>query len=95
MYDYLIESGKDASSMIDGKTFFGDDYITKDCIFDELFLISEDPLFETLTQECLEIICCTCAVMIRSQLRDQLPGGKYFSPDERVLEETKNCHVLM
>ena len=29
--------------------------------------------------------------MIQSQLRDQFPGGKYFSPNERVLEETENC----
>ena len=29
--------------------------------------------------------------MIQSQVRDQLPGRKYFSPDERVLEETEDC----
>ena len=60
-------------------------------IFEELFLISDDPLFETLTKECLEIICCTCAIMILSQLKDQLPGGKYYNPYNRVLEETQNC----
>ena len=91
LYNYLIKSGKDASEMLENKTFFEDRFISKDLIFEELFLVSDDPLFETLTQECLEIIYCTCAIMIQSQLKDQLPGGKYYNPDNRVLEETQNC----
>ena len=58
-YDYLVESGKDASSMLE--TFFEDNYITKDSIFDALFLISEDPLFDVnsgVFGNCLLYMCC-------------------------------------
>ena len=29
--------------------------------------------------------------LVKSQLKDQLPGGKYYKPTQDVLEETKNC----
>ena len=43
LYDYLVESGRNASSSLDSKTFFEDDYISKICIYEELFFISDDP----------------------------------------------------
>ena len=29
--------------------------------------------------------------MIKSQLRDQLPGGKYFAPDNKTRSDLQNC----
>ena len=37
------------------------------------------------------MICCTCSLMVKSQLADQLPGGNYHSPTTHILNETKNC----
>ena len=91
LLDYLVKCSKNASSMLEGSTFFVQKYITKDSVYDELFKEPEDALLECLTQECLEMICCMCSVMVESQLKDQLPGGKYFKPDKRLYEETKNC----
>jgi len=91
LFNYLVKCSSDGSQMINSFTFYDEQHITKDEIYFELFKESNDPLFEALTQECLEIICCTCSVMVQSQLKDQLPGGIYHQPDSTVLEETKNC----
>ncbi len=82
---------KDASSLMEVEIDFHSDLKTKDAIFDELVHVTDDPMFETLTQECLEMICCTCSVMVKSQLKDQLAGGKYHQPTNEVIEQTKNC----
>ncbi|XP_066922613.1 uncharacterized protein [Clytia hemisphaerica] len=90
--DYLELCSRDASSMLEGKTFFEEKYVTSNCnIYKALFRETEDPLLDCLTQECLEIICCSCSIMVRSQLKDQLPGGKYFQPSEKIVKETTNC----
>ncbi|XP_065673357.1 uncharacterized protein LOC136090527 [Hydra vulgaris] len=91
MFNYFVCCSSDASIMLSGSTFFDVKYLTKDELFDCLFSNCNDPLLDALTQECLEVICCSCSVMIQSQLRDQLPGGKYHNPDVDVLEETQNC----
>ena len=91
MYNYFVSSSSDASKMLIGQKFFDDQYLTKDEVFTHLFSDYNDPLFEALIQECLEVTCCSCSVMIQSQLRDQLPGRRYHNPDVIVLEEPKNC----
>ena len=47
--------------------------------------------FDSLTQERLEMICCSCAVVAIRQLADQLPGGKYHQPSVDVQQETQLC----
>ena len=55
--------------MLQGLTVFPDELLTKDEVYDELFRETNDLTFDTLTQKCLEIICCTCTIMIQSQLK--------------------------
>ena len=88
---FLDEVHHDALSLINENTPFEEKYITKDSIYTELFRDTEDLTFDALTQECLEIICCTCSLMVHSQLKDQLPCGKYHNPSTDVLKETENC----
>ena len=66
---HLVTCSADASQMMNSFTFYNKKLITKDEIYFELFQEIDDPSFEALTQECLEIICCTCSVMVQSQLK--------------------------
>ena len=59
--------GKDASELLEGECLIRVGVIIKDVIFYELFCETNDHEIDTLTQECLEIICCTC------KIADQLP----------------------
>ena len=67
---YLKECWSDSSGLFEGK----------DEIYHELYSETNDPDFDSLTQECLEIICCTCAIVAHSQLKYQLPGDQYYDP---------------
>ena len=88
---YLVANGTNATEMLSGNTFFDNVLVTKDSIYEELFKTSANELLESLTRECLEVMCITCSIMVQSQLKDQLPGGKYYQPSEEVLAETRNC----
>ena len=50
-----------------------------------------NPVLDALTQECPEMIICACALMITSQLKDHLLGGKYYNPSQSVRDDLKNC----
>ena len=39
------------------------------------------------------MICCCCVSMINRQLKDQLPGGKYYQPTADIMDETGICHT--
>ena len=82
---------KDASPLMDGEVLLSSVQISKDEIYQELFKETNDVELDTLTQECLEIICCSCAVVIVRQLGDQLPGGKFYQPTAEVMGETNLC----
>ena len=49
---------KDASALMDGEVLLSSVQICKDDICEELFRETNDVELDTLTQECLEIICC-------------------------------------
>ena len=88
----LMESfSKDGSAMMKAQINFLNHLRTEDEVFHDLVAETDDPVFETLTQECLEMICCSCSVVIQKQLKDQLPGGKYYQPTNEVYKETVNC----
>ena len=65
--------------------------MTKNALFEKLFQETENPILDSLTEKCLELVCCTSFLMIKSQLRDQLPGGKYFAPDNKTRSDLQNC----
>ena len=62
--------------------------VTKDEIYDELMKENEE--LDELTEECLWVLCCSCAILLKWQLKDQLPDGKYYKPSAEVMEETAN-----
>ena len=63
--DLLDTLSRDASPLMEGAIDFHSDLKTKDAIFDNLVYVTDDAMFETLTQECLEMICCTCSLMVK------------------------------
>ena len=87
----LRDYSKDASVLIAGNSLFDESLLTKDDVYRELFNDTGSLLLDALTQECLELICCTCSLMVSNQLRDQLPGGLYHNPTSQVRSETANC----
>ena len=60
--------------------------VTKDEIYEELMKENEE--LDVLTEECLQVLCCSCAILLKWQLKDQLPGGKYYQPNDEIMEET-------
>ena len=42
-------------------------------------------------QQCLEIMCCSCSVMVNYELIDQLPGGTYYKPNKKIIFDLKQC----
>ena len=60
--------------------------VTKDEIYEELMKENEE--LDELTEECLRVLCCSCAILLKCQLKDQLPGGKYYKPSDEIMEET-------
>lgn len=77
--------------MISGECLITGAKVSEDAIYKELFKRTDDEELDTLTIECLEMICCSCLVLLNRQLDDQLPGGIYYQPDTEVLQETGLC----
>ena len=44
-----------------------------------------------LTKMCLKMLCISMALLIKKQLQDQLPGGKFHKPSPQILQETSKC----
>ena len=65
--------------------------MTIDEVYKELFKTTNDVELDSLTKECLEMICCSCAVVVIRQLADQLPGEKYHQPSVQVQQEIQLC----
>ena len=81
----------DASNLFNGNIIFDESLLTKDAVFEKLFQETENPILDSLTEECLELICCTCFLMMKSQMKDQLTGGKYFAPNNETRSDLQNC----
>ena len=86
----LRELSIDASSLLQGISIFPERPTHKDDIFEELFKPVTTEM-ETLTKECLELLCFHLHSLVKRQVVDQLPGGKYSLPSEEVLKATKSC----
>ena len=70
---------------------FDDSLVTKGKMYEILFQETGNPFLDSLTQECLEIMCCSCSLMVEHQLKDQVPGGKYFKPNKEIMSDLKHC----
>ena len=80
-----------ADAFLEGKCLLAGGKVSDDVVYRKLVAESGDAELDCLTRECLEIICCSCSVLVERQLADQLPGGKFHVPDEAVYEETALC----
>ena len=90
LLNFLGLNSHDASHLFNGNTIFDESFLTNYAMFQKLFQKTESPILDSLTEECLELICCTYFLMIKSQLRDQLPGGKYFAPNNETRPDLQN-----
>ena len=75
-----------ANPLMEGIEIILNGKVTKDEIYEELMRENEE--FDELTEECLRVLCYSCAILLKQQLKDQLPCGKYYRPSEETMEET-------
>ncbi|MES9880650.1 MAG: hypothetical protein ABW185_07190 [Sedimenticola sp.] len=85
----LEEFSKDSSPLLAGIEVFPDMVIHKDEVFTSLFQ-SRDAVDETYTQMALELVAGGMLLILERQAKDQLPGGKYFSPDQVTQQKASN-----
>ena len=86
----MEEFSKDSKPLLKEEVVVPGGITVKDDIYHELFKETNDDELDSLTENCLRILCCSGAILLRRQLEDQLPGGKYFSPSPEVMNETRN-----
>ena len=81
---------QDASPLLEGENTFDLNVapIDKSIVYDSL-LEADDQEFQILTQQALELIC-SALLCLERQCEDQLPGGKYWSPDEKLTAQAKS-----
>ena len=60
-----------------------------DTVYHELFHETNNSELDSLTEQCLPLICCTLEVLISCQLADQVVNGKFFAPSAAVMKETE------
>ena len=93
LFNFLLLCSKDASELLDGRTMFDDSLVTKDKMYETSFQKTGNAFLDSLTQECFEIMCCSCSLMVKHQLKDQLPGGKYYKPSKEIMSDLKHCPI--
>lgn len=86
----LENLSKDASPLMNAQPVFPHTELHKDDIYHSLFLVTGDAVDETYTQMALELICGGMMLILERQAKDQLPGGKFYLPDEKEAERSRN-----
>ena len=86
--------GIDASPLLRGEPMFSeqDAELHRDVIWEKLFTSSGDVNFETLTQQVLEMCMHSLLLILERLCQDQLPGGKYYTPNESLKKIAANVH---
>ncbi len=51
---------------------------------------TDNPKLDHYTKIALEMYSNQCLIILEGQGKDQLPGGKYFAPDEHIIEISEN-----
>ncbi len=85
MRSSFLDWSSDASQLMT-KDFvlFNSVEIHKDSVYESLFQDSGEQNLDQLTKLALELYCQQCLIILERQGKDQLPGGKYYIPDENV-----------
>ena len=76
----LNEFSGNAEPLLEGAEVVLNGKVTKDEIYEELLKETGNKVLDELTEECL--------CLLKQQLQDQLPDEKYYSPSEKVMDET-------
>ena len=86
MDEKIEEFSNDASSLLNGQPIFTDiENVKRDVVYDSLFGKYDE--FDSLTLEALSAIFKQVSPMLKRQLVDQLPGGKYYIPNDQLINE--------
>jgi hypothetical protein len=87
--NYLEQNSLDPTPLLNGQPCFTCEAatITKDVIYQTLY---SSPIDET-TKKYIKSMCNEMNIVVRRQLLDQLPGGKFHSPSEDTLEATRSA----
>ena len=84
----LNEFSGNAEPLLEGAEVVLNGKVTKDVIYEELLKETGNKVLDELTEECLHLLCCSSAILLKRQLQDQLPDGKYYCPSEKIMQET-------
>ncbi|CAC5406236.1 unnamed protein product [Mytilus coruscus] len=82
------EFSKDSSDLLRGKVIYSD-YTIKEEVYNSLFLDCDNEI-DILTIEALQILCTNFLIIIKRQLGDNLPGGKFSVDSAQNFEQLKN-----
>ena len=85
----LEEFSVNSSPLLEAMEFVPNSTITKDEVYQALFA-PQSPEVDELTEDCLRLLCCNAAVLLKRQLADQLPGGIFYKPSDALMKETKS-----
>ena len=85
----LEELSKDAQPLLNEYVVVPGGITVKDEVYNELFKETNDEEIDSVTEHCLRILSCSAAILLRCQLEDQLPGGKFYSPSAEIFMETR------
>jgi len=92
LVEFLECNSTDPTPIMTAQPVFTNDAatITKDHLYHNLFLNSNN-IDDEETRKALMLICNNMAILVKRQLKDQLPGGKYFMPSAEVVEATNSA----
>ena len=84
--------GIDASPLLREEPMFSeqDAELHHDVIWEKLFTSSSDVNFETLTQQVKQMCMHSLLLILERLCQDQLPGGKYYTPNESLKKIAAN-----
>ena len=75
---------QDGSTAMQGEGMFPSISLNKDDVYDALFSPSGDAQLDSLTQMAIELISAEMLILLERQAATQLPGGKYWQPEETL-----------
>ena len=59
LLNFLQLTSHKVSNLFNGNKILDESLLTKDAIFQKLFQLTNNSIVDSLTEECLELICCT------------------------------------
>ena len=90
---------KDGSTALQGEPMFSVDRVSlkKDNLHEKLFAVTDDAELDSLTQMAVELMSAEMLILLKGQAESQLPGGKYWSPDDKTKKSSANvpAHNIM